>query len=1189
MEKRSIIRVLIALCFCAFTALNASAQYSLVVAQDGSGDYTTVQAAINAAPAGQTTPYKIFIKNGRYFEKINIPSTKPFIQLIGESVANTILYYSDNANTPNGTGGTLGTQNSASITINGDDFSAINITFANTAGDVGQAVAVLINADRAVFKNCRFMGNQDTLYTKGNGTPRAYFLHCYIDGNTDFIFGSSVCLFDTCVIYAKIKPGITGSFITAPNTPTGQAYGYVFKNCRVTGNAGPSYYYLSRPWPSPSVAATAQKTVFLNTKMSNTVKAAGWTVWDANTDTTHLYYAEYKSRNEDLTLTDVSQRVTWSHQLVDTQAANYTMANLFGAWSPCVVSTGICTVDSVFAVSNFKGAITTANYPSFSWNQSWRVAQVKFELFRSPTRNGTYTLVTQFYSDTTFNYSYNDTVASGTFYYYLRASKNGYTTQYTDTLKLVNAPNILITGAPGNVLQNLGTPSAGQSYTVSGSLLAGDITIVPSANYEVSSNGTTWYNSSSALTLPQIAGSVAATTVQVRLNATAVGNYPGNIRHTSPGADTVNVAVTGVTSIYVPPASVVLQQWPLDMGNADSAAVRSAGVTASTPSFNKLFVSNGTTVALIPAYSGTFGQGICADAAGTGLWTAAVGGPGGTLNRTNYEQFTVTAATAHKVRVDSILLSSAFYNTSSNTKLAVVYSRSNFVSDSVNVTGGTGPSGALASSANGAFTTPVVLANQTAGTTNAYALGLDTAGIKIDSGQTITFRLYFSCSSSSTGRYGLLKNVMIKGMVDSPMIVVTGAPAAFTQNVGNPSVAAPYHVSGSKLTGGITIIPPANFEISADGGFTWVGNTSSIVLPQNGGVVADTQLLVRLNAPAAGAYSGNVTHTTPGGDTAILAVSGTATAVAIPADTVLQHWTMSVANTDSAGVRSPGVTASTSVLHNLHVSNGTTVATLPAYAPVSGQAFGASAAGDGMWTVSAGGPGSNLAHETYEEFTVSMQPYYKARIDSIVFNSAFYNTAGKVAIAYSLSNFTADSAYVAGGEGPTGTMFPTENGAFTTPVTLTAQATAPVYRYAFALTDTTGVNVDTGGHITFRLYFTTASVTAGSYAMLKDIKVKGRADTVAHSGVSVNNVSGDAVFAIYPNPAISGMINVTHPRAEAGAVLQLIDVTGKILLIQYAEAGASRSSMKLSGIAAGTYHIIYVDGNKRYVLLFVKM
>ena len=240
--------------------------YDLTVAKDGTGNYTTVQAAIDAAPAGRTAVFTIFIKTGRYKEVVNVPATKPFIQLVGESVGSTVLTYNNSAGTLlNGVA--LGTQNSASVTINATDFSALNLTFENSFGEAasgGQAVAILVNADRAAFRNCRFLGNQDTLYLKGNGTPHQYFLNCYIEGNTDFIFGSAAALFENCNIYAKNKATASTSFIAVPNTPAGQAFGFVFRSCNVTGHsvAGGTAYDLGRPWQANPKAA------FLNCNLS---------------------------------------------------------------------------------------------------------------------------------------------------------------------------------------------------------------------------------------------------------------------------------------------------------------------------------------------------------------------------------------------------------------------------------------------------------------------------------------------------------------------------------------------------------------------------------------------------------------------------------------------------------------------------------------------------------------------------------------------------------------------------------------------------------------------------------------------------------------------------------------------------------------------------------------------------------
>jgi pectin methylesterase-like acyl-CoA thioesterase len=218
---------MILLCVCASIKGYA---YDLTVAKDGSGNYTTVQAAIDAAPTNATAAYTIFIKNGIYKEKITVASNKTFITLVGESVANVILTFDDFSGKPMPSGGTFGTSNSASTTINANDFTAVNISFENTTGEAPQALAINVNGDRCAFKNCRFLGGQDTLLANGAG-KRQYYKQCYIDGTVDFIFGNAIAIFDDCTIYPKTRSSAGNSYITAANTIAGQTYGYVFRNC----------------------------------------------------------------------------------------------------------------------------------------------------------------------------------------------------------------------------------------------------------------------------------------------------------------------------------------------------------------------------------------------------------------------------------------------------------------------------------------------------------------------------------------------------------------------------------------------------------------------------------------------------------------------------------------------------------------------------------------------------------------------------------------------------------------------------------------------------------------------------------------------------------------------------------------------------------------------------------------------
>lgn len=787
MKKFTLFSIVFLLC-----TLVANAQYNSIVAKDGTGNHTTVQAAIDAAPINSATPYVILIKNGKYYEKVTVPSNKPNIQLIGENVANVMVYYDDYAGKPVTGGGTLGTQNSASVTINAADFVAINITFANTlnydsaaaAGITGlQAVAVVINADRVAFKNCRFIGMQDTLYTKGSGNPRHYFYKCYIDGIVDFIFGSSIAIFDSCVIYPKSRTGTGSSYITAANTTTGQLYGYWFKDCIIPANTGATLYYLGRPWNNATSGVTAaNKTVYTNTAMSNSVNPLGWSVWDAGTNTSVITYAEYKSKKFDGSLVDVSNRVAWSKQFTDADTVGYNILNVLNGWNPCSVRADFCTSPNTeIAIANFKGTKNGAN-TNFSWNIAWAVSGISYELYRSVDNKISYQLLstTTATNDSSINFSGTDAVppSCSSYFYFVKASKAGYATHYTDTIEVSSTPTITTTtNSLTNFLQGSTAPSGSQNFVVNGVNLLNNITLTAPANFEISTDNSTWVNSSSSITLTQTSGSVSNTIIYVRLNAASPGNYSGDLTFTTTcSATTITklVAVSGTTQSTPLFIYNVIQQWDLTADNSDNASARALGVVATTPRFNRLYSSNGTQVPAIAAYSTQFGQAFGATANGDGSWGTGSGGPGGNLNRTYFEEFTIKpyfdATTSTYIRVDSILLTTAFYNTSSGVKMAVVYSKSNFTVDSANVTGGRDGSGlTLSSGANGAFTTPIALSNQTSGPTAVYALALNAGnGVQLYSNtnglfDSLKVRLYYACGSSSAGRYAMLKNVQIKG------------------------------------------------------------------------------------------------------------------------------------------------------------------------------------------------------------------------------------------------------------------------------------------------------------------------------------------------------------------------------------------------------------------------------------------
>ena len=273
--------------------------YDFVVAKDGSGDFFSVQEAINAVPDfRKNVRTTILVKQGVYKEKIVIPASKINLSLTGEDGA--ILSYDDYADKPNRFGEKTGTSGSASCYIYAPDFYAENITFENTAGPVGQAVACFVSADRVYFKNCRFLGWQDTLYTYGKGC-RQYYEDCYIEGTVDFIFGWSTAVFNRCHIHSKTK-----GYVTAPSTDQGQKYGYVFYDCRLTASEGVTDVSLSRPWRPYAQA------VFVRCDLGGHILPAGWDNWGKVENEKTAFYAEYQSRGAGAA---PQARASFSHQL----------------------------------------------------------------------------------------------------------------------------------------------------------------------------------------------------------------------------------------------------------------------------------------------------------------------------------------------------------------------------------------------------------------------------------------------------------------------------------------------------------------------------------------------------------------------------------------------------------------------------------------------------------------------------------------------------------------------------------------------------------------------------------------------------------------------------------------------------------------------------------------------------------
>lgn len=279
----------------------AEPHYDFTVAQDGSGDFTTVQEAINAVPdfrkANRTT---ILIRKGNYKEKVIIPECKINLSLIGEDGA--VITYDDYASKLNRFGEEKSTSGSASCYIYAPDFIAENLTFENSAGPVGQAVACFVSGDRAIFRKCRFLGNQDTLYTYGYPT-RQYYEDCYIEGTVDFIFGKATAVFNRCDIHSRGK-----GYVTAPATPEDSRYGYVFHDCRLTAADGVENVPLSRPWRPYAQA------IFINCELGKHISPAGWDNWGKASNEQTVNYAEYNSKGPGANPT---ARAPYSRQLTD--------------------------------------------------------------------------------------------------------------------------------------------------------------------------------------------------------------------------------------------------------------------------------------------------------------------------------------------------------------------------------------------------------------------------------------------------------------------------------------------------------------------------------------------------------------------------------------------------------------------------------------------------------------------------------------------------------------------------------------------------------------------------------------------------------------------------------------------------------------------------------------------------------
>ena len=338
----------------------ANATYHLTVALDGSGDYLTVQAAIDAAPDLDTAEFIIFIKKGVYQEKVLVPGSKTHLTLLGEDVDSTIIVWDDYSGRVVDSV-ELGTSTSYTFRTDPDYFKAQNLTFENSATVAAQAVALLVNGDKNIFYHCKMVGNQDTYYTKGYG--RLYMKDCYIEGTTDFIFGRAVSVFDSCYIVSKKT-----SYITAASTEEEYAFGYVFFDCQLAAIDNVFNVSLGRPWRPYA------QTVFIRSYLDRHIAPSGWSEWNGNDNHLTTFYAEYQCVGP---RADRTYRKDWTMELSETAAAAYTLANIFAQ----------TTAPNQYS-DDWLPQLDSLPYPRYvNFNASTRIADLRESLALKPYPN----------------------------------------------------------------------------------------------------------------------------------------------------------------------------------------------------------------------------------------------------------------------------------------------------------------------------------------------------------------------------------------------------------------------------------------------------------------------------------------------------------------------------------------------------------------------------------------------------------------------------------------------------------------------------------------------------------------------------------------------------------------------------------------------------------------------------------
>ncbi len=297
---------LIFFCFFSFAeTFGFPSNVRVVVATDGTGNFKTVQSAVDhALDRGPLQPEQrliIEIRPGIYHERVKIPPDRPRVTFLGSDAATTVITFNAGAKD---VGGTFF---SSTVEVEGAEFEAANITFENSYGTGTQAVAITTHSDRAVFQRCRFVGWQDTLYA---ASGRQYFRNCFIEGHVDFIFGNASAVFENCEIHSRGAGYVTAhSRLTSDSTT-----GYVFIHCRLTGENTGKGVYLGRPWRDYS------RVVFINCYLGEHILPEGWSDWNNTGRSKTAWYGEFGSEGPGA---KQDGRVPWAHPLTAAQVKEF--------------------------------------------------------------------------------------------------------------------------------------------------------------------------------------------------------------------------------------------------------------------------------------------------------------------------------------------------------------------------------------------------------------------------------------------------------------------------------------------------------------------------------------------------------------------------------------------------------------------------------------------------------------------------------------------------------------------------------------------------------------------------------------------------------------------------------------------------------------------------------------------------